>query len=257
MGQNFEVKINESEGSKRGLSGYRFLNDIFFKRHAAIFWKNQLISIVITILGVALLSVLLYLEIVKFGQPEESVLRYLFSKHPGIFIFALSVFNTGAFMSRALFASCDSSMLVYGFYRKPEALRKMFRLRAFSIFKFNMIVSLLMAAFAIVALVLTGGERYFGEYISVFITITSFTALFSLRHLTIYYILQPYSRDFMIKSKLYGYLSFISGSICFIVIFIPMSALFTAGLGIAVTALYFLIADMLVYKFGPKTLKVK
>ena len=148
-------------------------------------------------------------------------------------------------------------MLVYGFYRKPEALRKMFRLRAFSIFKFNMIVSLLMAAFAIVALVLTGGERYFGEYISVFITITSFTALFSLRHLTFNYILQPFSRDFMIKSKLYGNLAFIYAAVCFIIMFIPMPNAITAVAGIVITGVYFVIADKLVYKFAPRTFKIK
>ena len=258
MGQSFEVKINEAEGSKRGSKGYKYLNEIFFKRHAAVFWKNQIIPMAVTVLGIALMSLLLYYEITRCEDVmSESVLRYLFSKHPGIFIFILSIFNTGAFMSRAMFASCDSSMLVYGFYRTPESLRKMFRLRAFSIFKFNMIVSLLMMIFVIVTLVLTGGERYFGEYISVVVTITSFTALFSIRHLTIYYILQPYSRDFMIKSKLYGYLAFIYGAVCFIIMFIPMPNALTAIAGIVITGVYFVIADKLVYKFAPKTFKIK
>ena len=114
-----------------------------------------------------------------------------------------------------------------------------------------------MMIFVIVTLVLTGGERYFGEYISVIVTITSFTALFSIRHLTIYYILQPYSRDFMIKSKLYGYLAFIYGAVCFIIMFIPMPNAITAVAGIVITGVYFVIADKLVYKFAPRTFKIK
>lgn len=257
MGQSFEVKVNEAEESGRGLKGYRYLNDIFFKRHGNIIWKNQIISIVITVLGIALLSVFLYFEVTRTDDVTKSVLRYLFSKHPGIFIFALSVFNTGAFMSRTMFAGCDSSMLVYGFYRTPEALRKMFRLRVLSVFKYNMIPSSLMIVFAIVSIALTGGERYFGEYFSIAVTITVFTLLFSLRHLTIYYILQPYTKDFMIKSKLYGYLSFFYGCVVVIVMFIPMPAAFSAIAGIIITGLYFLIADKLIYKFAPKTFKIK
>ena len=256
-GQSFEVKINESEGSSRGSKGYKYLNEIFFKRHEIVFWKNQIIPIAFTLLGIALMGVLLYFEVTRSEDVSKSVLRFLFSKHPGIFIFILSIFNTGAFMSRAMFASCDSSMLVYGFYRTPDALRKMYRLRAFSIFKFNMIQSFMMIVFVIVTLLLTGGERYFGEYLSVIITITVFTALFSVRHLTIYYILQPYSKDFLIKSKLYAYLSFIYGNVCFVVMFIPMSNAFAAVAGSLITALYFVIADMLVYKYAPKTLKIK
>ncbi|MBQ1733125.1 MAG: hypothetical protein II037_13040, partial [Bacteroidales bacterium] len=167
-----------------------------------------------TVIGIGLMGVFLYFEITRFDDVSKSVLRYLFTKHPGIFVFFLAAFNTGGFMSRAMFASCDSTMLVYGFYRTPEALRKMFRLRAFSIFKYNMIQSVMMMIFAIATILLTGGENYFGEIISVIVTITSFTALFSIRHLTVYYILQPYSKDFLIKSKLFGYLSFIYGTVC-------------------------------------------
>ena len=256
-GQSFEVKINESEGSRHGSTGYKYLNELFFLRHRKIFLKNQIIFIAMTVIGIGLMGVFLYFEITRFDDVSKSVLRYLFTKHPGIFVFFLAAFNTGGFMSRAMFASCDSTMLVYGFYRTPEALRKMFRLRAFSIFKYNMIQSVMMMIFAIATILLTGGENYFGEIISVIVTITSFTALFSIRHLTVYYILQPYSKDFLIKSKLYGYLSFIYGTICFFVMFIPMTNLFAAIAGILIAGLYFFTADKIVYKFAHKTLRIK
>ena len=120
-----------------------------------------------------------------------------------------------------------------------------------------MIQSVMMMIFAIATILLTGGENYFGEIISVIVTITSFTALFSIRHLTVYYILQPYSKDFLIKSKLYGYLSFIYGTICFFVMFIPMTNLFAAIAGILIAGLYFFTADKLIYKFAPRTLRIK
>lgn len=254
---NVKVVINEAEGSRSKAKGYRYLNELFMKRHQKIFWKREIIAIISVIGTIALMSLFFRFEMSELDDGTESIVRFLFSKHPGLFIFALFILNTGAYMSHAMFASCDSSMLVYGFYRTPDALRKMFRLRIMSVTKFNLIPAVLMAVFCIVTLAFSGGERFFGEYLFTTLTLIVFTAYFSIRNVTIFYLLQPYASDFAIKSKLFLYLNFILGTVFFILIFIKMPSWFTCVFGILLTGAYFFIADKLVYKFAPKTFKVK
>ena len=254
---NVKVVINEAEGSRSKAKGYRYLNELFMKRHQKIFWKREIIAIISVLGTIALMSLFFRFEMSELDDGTESIVRFLFSKHPGLFIFALFILNTGAYMSHAMFASCDSSMLVYGFYRTPDALRKMFRLRIMSVTKFNLIPAVLMAVFCIVTLAVSGGERFFGEYLFTTLTLIVFTAYFSIRNVTIFYLLQPYASDFAIKSKLFLYLNFILGTVFFILIFIKMPSWFTCIFGILLTGAYFFIADKLVYKFAPKTFKIK
>ena len=254
---NVKVVINEAEGSRSKAKGYRYLNELFMKRHQKIFWKREIIAIISVLGTIALMSLFFRFEMSELDDGTESIVRFLFSKHPGLFIFALFILNTGAYMSHAMFASCDSSMLVYGFYRTPDALRKMFRLRVMSVTKFNLIPAVLMAVFCIVTLAVSGGERFFGEYLFTTLTLIVFTAYFSIRNVTIFYLLQPYASDFAIKSKLFLYLNFILGTVCFIIIFIGMPSWFTCLFGLVITGAYFLIADKLVYKFAPKTFRIK
>ena len=254
---NVKVVINEAEGSRSKAKGYRYLNELFMKRHQKIFWKREIIAIISALGTIALMSLFFRFEMSELDDGTESIVRFLFSKHPGLFIFALFILNTGAYMSHAMFASCDSSMLVYGFYRTPDALRKMFRLRIMSVTKFNLIPAVLMAVFCIVTLAVSGGERFFGEYLFTTLTLIVFTAYFSIRNVTIFYLLQPYASDFAIKSKLFLYLNFILGTVFFILIFIKMPSWFTCIFGILLTGAYFFIADKLVYKFAPKTFKIK
>lgn len=254
---NVKVVINEAEGSRSKAKGYRYLNELFMKRHQKIFWKREIIAIISVIGTIALMSLFFRFEMSELDDGTESIVRFLFSKHPGLFIFALFILNTGAYMSHAMFASCDSSMLVYGFYRTPDALRKMFRLRIMSVTKFNLIPAVLMAVFCIVTLAFSGGESFFGEYLFTTLTLIVFTAYFSIRNVTIFYLLQPYASDFAIKSKPFLYLNFILGTVFFILIFIKMPSWFTCVFGILLTGAYFFIADKLVYKFAPKTFKIK
>jgi hypothetical protein len=133
----------------------------------------------------------------------------------------------------------------------------MFRLRIMSVTKFNLIPAVLMAVFCIVTLAVSGGERFFGEYLFTTLTLIVFTAYFSIRNVTIFYLLQPYASDFAIKSKLFLYLNFILGTVFFILIFIKMPSWLTCVFGILITGAYFFIADTLVYKFAPKTFRIK
>lgn len=254
---NSDVSVNEYEGSKSNKKGYGYLHDLFIKRHQGIIWKRQIWGIASVAVTIALLSILLYYEVKIFGKPEESFVRALVSDHQGVTVFVLWMINTGAYMAHAMFAGCDSSMLVYGFYRTPSALQKMYRLRIMSVFKYNMIPSVLMLIFYIAAIIFSGGENYFGEYFFLAVTVISFTFLFSMRNMTFLYLIQPYSSNFAIKSKLYTFQLWVVGFVLFVLMFFRISAFVTGVVGLIISVIYFLLSDKLVYKFAPRTFRIK
>jgi hypothetical protein len=259
-----EVKINNStdvkplpETREGRAKVFKYLNKIFIQRHSNILWGRLIGTIIGTAVSITLLSVFLFYEVAIGGAVSESVLRYVFSWHPGVFTLLMLMINSGAYMSHAMFANCDSSMLMYGFYKKPEALTKMYHMRFGSIVKFNLIPALMASAFAVTVLAITGGEDYYGQYICTVLCVLSSMIFFSVRHLTLYYLIQPYASDFRIKSRLYGLFSFFLYTACTVFTFVPVPAFILAGLALVMIFIYTFFGTKLIYRFGPKTFKVK
>ncbi|MCR4648351.1 MAG: hypothetical protein K5776_04655 [Lachnospiraceae bacterium] len=253
-----EVKISNTKGVKSGSSGYKYLNEIFIKRHTKILFSRlvwELIAILVTLAG---MSVLLHFERMKLSDFGESVIRFIFAGHPGFYVFALYSINISAYIAYAMYTNCDSTFLKFAFYRKKEALHEMYRLRALSAAKINLIPAIIIAVFGVVSIMLTGGEDYFSQCIFTVILCLVSSILFSVRHMTVFYIFQQYTDKFKgIKSMFYYTYSFIIGVIWFALIFprIPV-VLFAIGM-IFVTALYIFIADRLVGKYASKTFVLK
>jgi len=255
-GKKREVRINETEEIRTGARGYRYLHEIFLKRHFGIFLKKIIVTSVITALGIALASVLLYFEI-RSGRPEKSVLLYLITRHAGIFPFLISIVNFGAFLAHASFANCDSAMLVYSFYKTPKSLLTMYRLRVKSAILYSLIPGVMIAVFSIVVMALTGREINVFDYFFTLCVIVLSTVFFSVWHMAIYYLVQPYTSDIKVESKLYGFLSFLVGFVCTVMAFLPLNAFVLTVSGIIFTGLFIFISDRMVYKFAPKTFRVK
>ena len=250
-----KLKINDTTEFKTDKKGYALLNQLFFKRHQKIILSRLIWTLIGVLVSIALMSVYLYFEINYSKNPDKSILRYVFTKHAGLFTFVLFAINSGTHMAHAMYANCDSALLNYAFYRKPSSIRTMFRLRNKSVFLYNCIPALPIAIFSIVAVALTGGQEYPLQYVFTFAHILLSVAFFSMCHMFIYYILQPYSAELLVKSKLYNFVSFVSGFFFVILIFIPLRAwmLFVAGLIIVVPLA--LLSDLLVYKISPKTFR--
>lgn len=254
---NKEVKINKTTEIKTSSKGYEFLNELFFKRHRKILFTRQFWVLCFTVCAIALTSVFLYFEMRELENNAESIVRYIITKHSALFTFILLFTNSGAYMAHAMFANCDSSLLMFSFYRTPEALHKMYRLRVASVIKYNLIPSIMASVYCVVVILITGGEDYFSECIFTVLSILIATVFFSVRHMAIYYLLQPYSRDFMVKSKLYGFFSFIIGFVLFVLIFIPIPAWLLSLAGLIITAIYIVLGDLLVKKFASKTFRLR
>ena len=250
-----EIKTNDKVESRS--KGFKYLNDLFIKRHGSVLYGRMMMTIAIGAVLITLASIFLHYEIKESELPSQSTLRFLFSRHPGIFLFMLFVINSGAHMAHAMFSNCDSAMLMYGFYKDPGAIRKMYNIRCMSVIRLNIIPALMMAVFAVITLALTGGEDYAGQYIFTVLEIITAVTFFSIRHMTLYYILQPYTSDFLLKSYVYAFITFISGTFFFILIFVPINAKWLTLIGFAILISYYLASNLIIYRFGPKTFRIK
>ncbi|MBR1862221.1 MAG: hypothetical protein IJ796_10270 [Lachnospiraceae bacterium] len=247
---------------KSGLSGFNYLNEIFLKRYSNLF-IGRMVGTVIGVAGViALMSIYFYFELSKAvgsdtGRLSESLLRLLFTRRAAVFTLVLYFINSGGYMARAMFANCDSALLVFGFYKAPKAILTMFRLRVLSVIRYNLLPAVLMAVYSIVIMAMTGGEDYPLQYLFTVLTIMIALVFYSVWNLTIYYLIQPFTSDLLIRSKLYEFLSVIIGVIGFILIVAGVSARWLTIAGLVITVPLIIFSNILIYRFAPKTFKLR
>jgi len=181
----------------------------------------------------------------------------VFTRHPGIFVHLLFIVNSTESFARAMFANCDSALLNYGFYKTPKALLRMFTIRCKSAVKLNCIPAIMMAVFALVTIILTGGEDFPLQCLFTALLIFVAVILFSVRHMTMYYLMQPYNGDFMVKNHVYTLFNLFSGFFTIVLIFIPVNAMILTAVLVVIAVPYVLVSGLLVRKFAPKTFRVK
>ena len=133
----------------------------------------------------------------------------------------------------------------------------MFTIRCKSAVKLNCIPAVMMAVFALVTILLTGGKDFLLQCLFTALVIFISVILFSVRHMTLYYLMQPYNGDYMVKNHVYTFFNVLSGFFYFALIFIPMDALILTVILLVITVPYVLVSRLLIRKFGPKTFRVK
>ncbi|MBR3039141.1 MAG: hypothetical protein IKI20_00585 [Lachnospiraceae bacterium] len=256
MAHTKELRLGNAEATS-DKNGFEFLNDLFIKRHAKVLLGRLIGACIGTAASIALLSVYLHYELDRFEFPKQSTLRYVFTKHPGIFVHLLFILNSTESFARAMFANCDSALLNYGFYKTPKALLRMFTIRCKSAIKLNCIPAIMMTVFAMVTIILTGGEDFFLQCLFTALLIFIAVILFSVRYMTMYYLMQPYNGDFMVKNHVYTFFNLFSGFFTIVLIFIPVNAMILTAVLVVIAVPYVLVSGLLVRKFAPKTFRVK
>ena len=257
------AQITETEGVTSGAKGFKYLNELFVKRHRKLLWGSVIKIIIGTFIAIVILSVFLYIELYVSARkdpdfdPAESIVRGIFTAHLSGFPFVLYFINRGAAICQTMFANCDSSLLTFGFYKTPHSILTMFRLRLISLIKLNFIPALMIAVYAVVVIALTGGQEYQYQYVMTFLSIILSMVFFSVHHLAIYYLLQPYTSEYKIKSKSYQIVSIVTYMVCWFLFNNNVSATIFAPAAAVFTVVYAVLACVLVYKFAPKTFRIK
>lgn len=241
-----ELKLHKFDDKE----GFAYLNAIFFDRHRRLFVRPILIRLAI-------------IAIVSAGAVVVSFLSpHLFeSVRPGVilpaFVFILYLVSIGERVCKAMFYNCDISLLRYSFYREKGAVLSNFKVRLFRVAGLNLIVA------AAICVATVGLASFFRmgwpvpETVSFVLSIVFLSLFFSVHHLFLYYVFQPYTTESGVKNPFYSIINNGVYLLCFSCIKIKSPPSYFALIVLAATFLYIVVALILVDRLAPKTFRVK
>lgn len=234
----------------QGKKGFDLFNTIFFERHKEIVLQSAK-----NWTGILFL-VYVFLAIMVVMQPDVSkIYQEFLLYHMGWFVLIMYFVNRGSVVTQAMFFNCDHAMLSYNFYREPNVLLGLFKRRVVSIVKVNLLPAVVIGVGNVILLYLSGGADIF-VYITTFLFIILLSIFFSVHHLVIYYLLQPYNKEMEAKKMSYSIVVLGTYLISYFVSGIVTSTLVFSILGSIITFLYIIISLFLVYRYAPRTFKL-
>lgn len=232
--------------------GFEYLNELFVRRHRKILWRSSARLAAICLFLV--LGVLLVFYLLPESKPEINELLMSFLPY---FVFILYAINRGGGFTKALFMNCDHSLLTYSFYKQPAMVLKLFRIRLREIIKINLLPALVIGAGLPLLLFASGGTDNPLNYVLLFVSIVCMSIFFSVHNLTVYYLLQPYNAGTEIKSGTYTLVMSATYLVCYFMMQVQMPTLVFGALCIAFCFLYVVVACLLIYKFAPRTFRLR
>ena len=244
------ISADASITSKR--SGFEYLNELFIKRHRKILWKSA-----VRLAGICLVlscAAAVALTLVPGARKEinEMVMTWL-----PYFTFIMYAVNRGTGFTKALFMNCDHSLLTYSFYKQPRFILKLFRIRLREIMKINALPAVVVGAGLCAVLYASGGTENPLNYVVLFVSILCMSLFFSIHYLTIYYLLQPYNAGTEMKSGMYQVILSVTYLVCFFLMQVRLPILVFGIACIAFCVVYSVVACVLVYRFAPKTFRLR
>ena len=247
---NESISTDSTITSRR--RGFEYLNELFIKRHRKILWKSttRIAEISAVLSGAAV--IVLYLVPGAGTVVNELIMTWL-----PYFVFIMYAINRGTGFTKALFMNCDHSLLTYSFYKQPGFILKLFRIRLREIMKVNALPAVVIGAGLCVILYVSGGTENPMNYVVLFVSILCMSLFFSIHYLTIYYLLQPYNAGTEMKSGMYQVIMSVTYLVCFFLMQVRMPILVFGIACIAFCIIYSAVACILVYRFAPKTFRLR
>lgn len=232
--------------------GFEYLNELFIRRHQKILWKSskRIAAVCLLILIGFLLAFSVRPEIKE--RINELLLTFL-----PYFVFIMYAINRGTGFTRALFVNCDHSLLTYSFYKQPAMVLRLFRIRLREIVKVNLLPAVVTGAGLALLLYASGGTDNPLNYAVIFVSILCMSMFFSVHYLTIYYLLQPYNAGTEMKSAAYQLVLWATYMVCFFMMKLRMDTLTFGIMCIVFCVLYCILACILIYRFAPKTFRIR
>lgn len=235
-----------------GLKGYRYFHRLFMDRHRKM--MSRMAKRIALVIGAAVAIIAVVITIVP--DIGESINRMTLTYLP-YFVIVMYAINRGQSVSQAMFMNCDHSMLSYRFYRRPGDILGLFSLRLRSVVAINLWPALVLGLGLPILLFISGGTDNPLNYLVLFATIVSLSVFFSVHHLVIYYLLQPYNAQVEIKSKSYNLVSGLTYLVSYMFINVKLPTVQFGSWAIIFTVLYLIISLMLAYRLAPKTFKIR
>lgn len=247
-----QKNISADTGITSHKKGFEYLNELFVKRHRKILWRSveRQAQVCLALVAGALLGIRLSPEF------REITNRLLMVFLP-YFVFIMYSINRGTGFTRALFMNCDHSLLTYGFYKEPSKVLRLFRIRLREIIKVNLLPAVVLGCGLALLLWASGGTDNPLNYGVIVVSILCLSVFFSVHYLTIYYLLQPYNAGTEMKSGTYQIVLWITYLVCFFLMQLRMDTLIFGFMTILFCVVYSGVACLLVYKFAPKTFRLR
>ncbi|UQZ35721.1 hypothetical protein C2I18_20645 [Paenibacillus sp. PK3_47] len=245
-------KAQLSPGNFQDKSGYAYLNAIFFSRHRRFLIQPiQRRLFIIGGLFAAGLAVMMISPAV-FAR----LAQFLISGLP-FFIIIMNFCSIGERVCKAMFYNCDLSLLRYGFYRERPAVISNFRIRLLRISGLNLIPAAAICL-AVNLLILLSGEVWSAGEAAVFsVTVLGLSLFFSVHHLFMYYIFQPYTTELNVKNPFFSIVNSLVLAVGVICANLQSVPAYFAGAVLLSTIVYILAALVLVFRYSSKTFRVK
>lgn len=177
--------------------GYEYLNAIFFERHKKIFSRPRKLKTVISFIIMA--ASIVGLIVFKAGSTAKEFNSFAndmwnaMDRVMTIFVFLMYCITSGRSITRALFYNCDHSLMKYGYYRRPDAILKNFRIRLRFMLKSELPMVVVLCVGFVIDTIIIGKADQWLKLLSIIACIVLLSIFYSVVYLCMYYIFQPYT----------------------------------------------------------------
>ena len=256
-----DVQIQDKDISKEELrsrkyeekEGYDYLNAIFFERNKRIV-SRAVKSRIIIILAVGLIGAVALLFVGE--QMKQKTFEAMTQMMP-VMVFVMYLESTGGRICKAMFFNCDISLLKYGYYREADAILKNFKIRLRKLLMLDAVPAAIICGMILLWTLLCGEILAVWKVIPLMAGSLLLSAFFCLFHLFMYYITQPYTEEKTVKSPIFSVVNALVYFGCYLCLQIQTGSwLFTLGV-LAVTIIFIPLSYFCVFRFAPKTFKIR
>ena len=256
-----DVQIQDKDISKEELrsrkyeekEGYDYLNAIFFERHKRIV-SRAVKSRIIIILAVGLIGAVALLFV---GEEMKQKTFEVMTQMMPVMVFVMYLESTGGRICKAMFFNCDISLLKYGYYREADAILKNFKIRLRKLLMLDAVPAAIICGMILLWTLLCGEILAVWKAIPLMAGSLLLSAFFCLFHLFMYYITQPYTEEKTVKSPIFSVVNALVYFGCYLCLQIQTGSwLFTLGV-LAVTIIFIPLSYFCVFRFAPKTFKIR
>nr|WP_326215877.1 hypothetical protein [uncultured Oscillibacter sp.] len=232
--------------------GLEYLNELFIKRHRKILWRSTLRIAAVCAFLCCGVQVLMAVRPGTKADINELVMTWL-----PYFAFIMYLINRGTGFTKALFMNCDHSLLTYSFFKRPDFVLKLFQIRLREIMKINAVPALVIGVGLCWTLYASGGTKNPWNYVVLLVSIPAMSLFFSIHYLTVYYLLQPYTAGTEMKSGTYRIVMILTYVACYALMNLRLPTLAFGAACIVFCVVYSIAACVLVYKFAPRTFRLR
>jgi hypothetical protein len=245
---SYQKKLSFSASQTSKKSGYAYLNDLFVQRHTKILTRSALrITLFFTALMLVGIAACLF-----YPPVREKLNEYLLTALPSL-LFVMYFINRGQTITQAMFVNCDHSMLTYRFYRQPKAILQLFAARLRSVIRINLMPAAVLATGLPIMLLLSGGTAHPLDYFLLFASVLLMAVFFSVHHMVLYYLLQPYNENSETKNPMFTVANAVTYLISYFAIRQEIATSVFGVFLLAFCVLYIAFALLAAYRLAPKT----